>query len=228
MSRSSIRNEGLRDDEEFVIKSVAAAFSGTWRLGENPPDAYLVLGTSSIAVEISTLMQHVSDERGRRSRITDDLATDLLVKCLNEDLKELVPDGHTIGLILISPINQLRKTRPKLGQILREYIADLSMLRNDQKIRVNDNDITVFLNKHGEPHYDKVCAVFPHRSSDPNILENALVILEERITTKANKCRHLQKHQPLWLALLNDYWLAQAGTYYRKCLLIIPSKGYCW
>ena len=45
----------LRDDEEFVITSVAKEFSGTWRPGENPPDAYLSIGTREIAVEISTL-----------------------------------------------------------------------------------------------------------------------------------------------------------------------------
>jgi len=33
----------LRDDEEFVIGAVAAVVSGTWRPGEDPPDAYLTL-----------------------------------------------------------------------------------------------------------------------------------------------------------------------------------------
>ena len=31
----------LRDDEQFVIVAVSKAFSAPWRLGKNPPDAYL-------------------------------------------------------------------------------------------------------------------------------------------------------------------------------------------
>ncbi len=31
----------LRGDEEFVMDAVAKTFSGTWRCGEDPPDAYL-------------------------------------------------------------------------------------------------------------------------------------------------------------------------------------------
>jgi hypothetical protein len=56
----------LRDDEAFAITSIARAFSGTWRPGENPPDAYLLLGAEIIAVEISTLTQHVTDDKGTR------------------------------------------------------------------------------------------------------------------------------------------------------------------
>ncbi len=29
----------LRGDEEFVMDAVAKTFSGTWRCGEDPPDA---------------------------------------------------------------------------------------------------------------------------------------------------------------------------------------------
>jgi hypothetical protein len=58
----------LRGDEEFVIRSVANAFS--WRAGENPPDA---LEVREVAVEISTLMENQSDGRGgTRSRLSDD------------------------------------------------------------------------------------------------------------------------------------------------------------
>ena len=40
-----------RDDEQFVIVAVAAAFSAPWRPGEDPPDAYLILGAATVAVE---------------------------------------------------------------------------------------------------------------------------------------------------------------------------------
>ena len=47
----------LREDEEFVIASIARDLSAKWRPGENPPDAYLRLDAGTVAVEISTLTQ---------------------------------------------------------------------------------------------------------------------------------------------------------------------------
>jgi len=62
----------LRGVEAFVIAAVAKNFGGIWTPGENPPDAYLSVGSRVIAVEISTLTQHVTDDRGTRSRFSDE------------------------------------------------------------------------------------------------------------------------------------------------------------
>jgi hypothetical protein len=203
----------LREDEEFVIASLATAFSGISRPGENPPDAYLVLGANTVAVEISTLTQYVTDGKGTRPRLSDDIATTAFANALNEELKSLIPDGYTIGLVLSSPILNLRKTKAKLAQILRTQIADLASLETDRKIQINCNNITIYLNHHGEAHFKKVSAAFSNRSSNPDILSNVTQILEDRIATKAKKCDHLRTRAPIWLALLNDYWLTDADTY---------------
>jgi hypothetical protein len=203
----------LREDEEFAITSLATAFSATWRPGENPPDAYLILGASAVAVEISTLTQYVTDGKGTRPRLSDDLATAAFANVLDDELKNLIPNGYTIGLVLSSPILSLRKTRAKLAQILRTHIADLASLETDRKIQINGNDITIYLNHHGEKNFRKVSAAFLNRSSNPNVLSNVTQILEDRITTKARKCDRLQEPAPIWLALLNDYWLTDADTY---------------
>ena len=60
----------IRDDEQFVITSIADSLSAYWRPGENPPDAYLIWVTT-IPVEISTLTQYVTDVKGTRSRLSD-------------------------------------------------------------------------------------------------------------------------------------------------------------
>jgi hypothetical protein len=118
-SRAVASGTRLREDEAFAITSIARAFSGTWRPGENPPDAYLVLGAETIAVEISTLTQHVTDDKGTRPRLSDDLATAAFANALNDELGDLIPDGLTIGLVLSSPILLLGKTKAKLGLMLR-------------------------------------------------------------------------------------------------------------
>jgi len=203
----------LREDEEFVIASIARNLSATWRPGENPPDAYLMLNAGTVAVEISTLTQHVTDDRGTRPRLSDDTATTNFANALNDELSHLIPDGYTIGLVLSSPILEHRKTRAQLAQIIRGHIADLPSLQADQKLQINGNAITIDLTHHDDTQYKKVSAVFMNRSSSANILSNAANILEDRIATKTRKCTHLLSRAPIWLALLNDYWLTDADTY---------------
>lgn len=158
-----------------------------------------MLGAETIAVEISTLTQHVTDDKGTRPRLSDDLATAPFANALNDELGDLIPDGLTIGLVLSSPILLLRKTKAKLGLMLREYAADLSSLRDDRKIEIG-NKITVYLNRHGEAGHKKVSAAITNRSSNPNIHANVLQILEDRIVTKARKCERLDRNGPIWLA----------------------------
>ncbi|WP_271611455.1 hypothetical protein [Bradyrhizobium sp. CCBAU 21360] len=203
----------LREDEQFVMTSIARNFSATWRPGENPPDAYLTFDAGSVAVEITTLTQHVTDDRGTRPRLSDDSATGDFADALNDELGHLIPDGFTIGLVLSSPILELRKTRARLAQIIRAHIANFKSLESDQTIQINGNSITIGLTHHEDTQYKKVSAVFMNRNSSANILVNATQILEDRITTKARKCAHLLDRDPVWLALLNDYWLAEPDTY---------------
>jgi hypothetical protein len=203
----------LREDEEFVITSIASSFSATWHPGENPPDAYLNLDAGTVAVEITTLTQHVTDDRGTRPRLSDDTATAKFADALNDELSHLIPDGYTIGLVLSSPILEYRKTKAQLAQTIRGHIADLQSLQTDRDIQINGNVITISLTHRENTQYKKVSAVFMNRSSSANILSNAAYILEDRIATKTRKCAHLLHRAPIWLALLNDYWLTDADTY---------------
>ena len=52
----------------------------------------------------------------------------------------------------------------------------------------------------------------PNQNSSPHILANVLYILRDRIIDKVRKCQNIV-HRPLWLALFNDYWLAEPDTY---------------
>jgi hypothetical protein len=209
----AITETPIREDEEFVISAIATSLSGTWLAGENPPDAYLTLNTGTVAVEISTLTQYVTDDKGTRPRLSDDIATAAFANELNEELSDLIPDGYTIGLVLSSPILAYRKTRAQLAQFIHGHMADLQFLQTERKLQINGNAITVFLTHHGDTQFKKVSALFMNRSSSPDILLNATRILEDRIATKTQKCSHLLNRGPIWLALFNDYWLTDADTY---------------
>src|SRR5260370_41848745 len=126
------RTGTLRDEEELVISSLAKAYSASWYPGEDPPDAYLVLGTNTVAVEISRLMQPVTDAEGTRSKITDDLPTAALADDINLELGGLIPDGYRIALILRSPILKRSKTKKRLTSHLRTRLADFSSFPTEE------------------------------------------------------------------------------------------------
>jgi hypothetical protein len=75
------------------------------------------------------------------------------------------------------------------------------------------NRIDINLSSCSGPENRKVCAAVINRKSDPHITSNARMILEERIATKTKKCDSLAFKGPVWLALFNDYFLADDETY---------------
>lgn len=203
----------LRDDEESVISSVAARFSGTWRPGEDPPDAYLTIGPDTIAVEISTLVQHVTDDQGTRSRLSDDQGANRLVNVLKAELSDVIPEGYTVGLLLSAPILLPRKTQATLAKVIRELATSAGWFEGDREIEVNGNKVTLSYNHRPGSENTKVTAIIRNRSSDPDILKNAMYILEQCVTKKTETCKNLIGRGAVWLALRNDYWLSGAETY---------------
>ena len=211
----------LRSEEDFVIRAVAAFYSGEWWPGENPPDAYLKVNGATVAVEISTLMQHVPDEKGgSKARLSEDATAMGLVEELSNDLRDDVPDGRTVLLILESPISQARKVKGLLANRIRECVSESSVAAVDVEEEFIGNRILIRVMPCDEPDSAKVHAAITNRKSSPDILLNARYILEERITVKSVKCRSLQGKSPLWLALLNDYFIADDDTYKQAFRLL--------
>lgn len=202
----------LRDYEEFVISSIAAHFSGRWWPGENPPDAYLQVGTDIAAVEISTLTQHVRDRcGGSKPRLSEDSTTEWLVDILNKELQLSIPDGLLVILTLMSPILNARRVKTRLKETINKLAAQACECAIAEVIL--SNRIGVQLVANNGPSGKKIVGVFTNTNSSANILNNAWGILEERIVVKASKCRSLAFIGPKWLALLNNYALADNETY---------------
>jgi hypothetical protein len=210
----------MRQDEKFVIESIATAYSGDWKPGEDPPDAYLIVADRPVAVEISTLTQHVTDDRGTRPRLSDDIAASRLPKTLNADLKSAVPDGKCVTLVLSSPILEYNKTRAELK---KEIILVLSDNVSERKTSIRGNQIEIYLSESAGSTGKKIGTVIRNRASSPNILTNARYILEDRIKRKMEMCEQLMFAGPIWLALLNHYFLADLDTY-KHALQSIPAE----
>lgn len=212
----------LKPDEQFVITALAAHFGGTWSLGENPPDAYLNAGEETIAIEISTLTQHVIDERGgMKSRLSEDSTALWLANELDRELCRSIPDGRMVVLTLRAPISKARRTAAELKSRIESLVANVTDQTIDVREIIFGNQIDVNVCSYDGPDRRKVHAAVINQKSDSHISSNARFILEERIATKAKKCSSLAFKGRVWLALLNDYFLASDETY-RMAIEDIP------
>lgn len=204
----------LRPDEKYCIEAVAASVGGKWSEGEDPPDAYLSIGNDNIAVEISTLTQHVTDDNGgTKPRLSEDSAAIRLCNELDEELKTRIPAGRKILLILSAPIYSARKLKPRLGAEIIALVEGAGEEDITVQREILTNKITIHHFPEDRPTDKKIAGVVRNKNSDANILANAKTILTDRIAVKARKCSSLTSSGPIWLALFNDYWLADTDTY---------------
>jgi hypothetical protein len=192
------------------MEQLARTYGGVWRPGRNPPDAYLTVGSAVIGVEISTLTQHVPDNKGRtKSRYTDDATGLWIINEVKAALRHRVPDGRTVILTVYAPVHNARKTKTRLEEILLAHLAvgkDVDVTED-----IYGNSIAIRVSSYHGIDDAKIHGLVPHQKSSPDILFNARYALDDRIMVKAAKCQSIPG--PLWLALLNDYWLADDATY---------------
>lgn len=201
----------LREDEKFVIESLCAKYSGTYRIGEDPPDTYMSLNGNEIAIEISILTQHVVDKSGNPvPRLSQDAGVLRLCDEINEELKTDIPSGVYVLLTISSPFNKIRQTKADLINKIKEIVQKKAPSEEVFEINGNKGKIQTLLGE--RPSGKKIIGVVPSQNSSLDILGNVLFILGDRINDKVNKCKNIV-HRPLWLALFNDYWLAEPDTY---------------
>jgi len=201
----------LREDEQIVIEALCSSYGGTWRIGEDPPDAYLLLPENEVAVEISTLTQHVVSNTGYTvSRLSQDAGAIRLCDEINDELKNDLPSGTYIILIVSSPLNKIRQTKAALIGEIKEIASNKEPI--EKALEINQNKIEIKLVFGVRPSGKKVVGFVPNQNSSPDILANVQYMLSERISDKVTKCRDVT-HRPLWLALFNDYWLAELVTF---------------
>lgn len=206
----------LRSDEIFCIQAVVALVGGEWSEGEDPPDAYLSIGNENIAVEISTLTQHISDYNGgSKPRLSEDSPAIRLCDELDEELKTRIPADRVVLLILSAPIYNVRKLKPKLSEEIMALVESEGEVDVVVEKEIMNNMITIHHFLGNRSSGKKIVGTVQNKKSNADILTNAKEILTDRIVVKTEKCTNLLSNGPVWLVLFNDYWLADINTYRR-------------
>ena len=208
----------LRLYEKFVKDSLVKYFGGSditkaWE-GEDPPDIYINVEGETMAVEITRLSPVSFDQNGFiENRNTQDYFGINLCDELNSKLKCNVPTEIDIVLTLYVPVRNARKYKNELYSCLKNFIAKGPKVGDREEIKIAGEKVSVSVIPNCDHSQKKIVGLIVNKNSDPHILSNAEVILTDRIKEKQEKCKKIPHDGPIWLALFNDYWLADYETY---------------
>lgn len=201
----------MSPNEEYVLQALQLKFGGEIQVGENPPDAYLLLGKNRVAVEVSSLVEIVHSPSGKSvPRLALDVPAENMVNELNLELYDELPDVIYISIGVPIPINKLKQTKEALKQTITQCVASG---HDEQDIVIEGNRISINVRKLKGLSGKKIIGYFSSRYSSANLVNNARELLLDRISTKSKKCKAVDGIEDYWLALFNHYWIADADIY---------------
>jgi hypothetical protein len=204
----------VRRDEEFVGRALVGLLGGSSRVsileGEDPPDLYLHIDGSRIGVEVTRLSQFTFESDGTLgNRATQDVFGIRILNELNAGVGPNLPEGISLLIGLWVPVpNASRFKRTLTDWVAKIAAAPEQGLKEEREIEGSKVTVSVVEQR---PSGKKIVGFVVNKNSSADIGMNARLILEDRIRSKADICGRLAK--PIWLAVLNDYWLADAETY---------------
>ena len=203
----------MRRDEEFVGRPLVDFFGGPSRAstieGEDPPDLYLTVENSRIGVEVTRLSQFTIEPDGSLgNRTTQDYFGLRLIDDLNTNVGPSLPDDVSLLIGLWVPVSNAQSFRKGLFEwIAKIAIAPEEGFKQEREIEGSKVSVSLIAER---PMGKKIAGFVVNTNSSADIGLNARLVLEDRIRTKSKICASLPR--PIWLAVLNDYWLADADT----------------
>jgi len=204
----------VRRDEEFVGRALVDYFGGSSCAsvseGEDPPDIYLTASASRVGVEVTRLSQFTIESGGTLgNRTTQDFFGIRLLDELDAKVGPSLPDDVSLMICLRVPVSNAAGFRKRLTKwVTKIALAPEIGLEHEREIEGSRTSISVIPER---PTGKKIVGCVVSTNSSADIGLNARLVLEDRIRTKSGICADLPK--PIWLAVLNDYRLADADTY---------------
>lgn len=208
----------MRRDEAFVARALVQFLGGPEAVsasdGEDPPDLLLTFAASRVGVEVTRLSQFTFEPDGTLgNRATQDFFGLRLLDELDKKIGPSLPDDIGLLVGLWVPVSNAARFRKSLADwVAKVASAPMKDMQYEREIEGTRTSISVI---HECPTGKKIAGFVVNKNSSSDIGLNARLVLEDRIRTKNEICVLLPK--PIWLAVLNDYWLADGDSYVAAC-----------
>lgn len=142
---------------------------------------------------------------------------------MNHSLGPALPSGLSVTLIFDLPLENPRRFHRALETWLSGILASLTL---HQRLKYEIEGTTITLHAiRSAPGRERIVGIMSNRDAHPDIGLNARLILEDRIRTKWARCQG-RVRPPVWLAMLNGYWLASAETYATEASALAIEHGF--
>lgn len=204
----------MRYEERNAMKSLIAEFGGVYVEGEDPPDAYIKLNGKTIGVEVSMLVEQITNNGKTHSKLAEDVPVWSIAKELELEIGDCIPDNSWLYLGLPSPIHKVSKFKKELARISLEFIKSGAEKAHEN---ISGNRVSLNFYRSEKPQKRKIAQFISSRQSFS--ITQAESILLDRINIKNKKINCLGSDE-YWLVLINTYWPANTEIYrtiYKRC-----------
>jgi hypothetical protein len=201
----------MRPDEEHALSTLVGKYGGEFIEGDDPPDGYIITNKKKYAVEVTRLIQHVTDDNGiAKPRIADDFPAHNLINEIDLELRGEIPYGQYVFVILFTPVDNIRKTKKELISKILEMVGSG---REKEDVEICSNSVSISIYAGEQESGKKVIAALPNSRSSADIGANVNYLLLNSIQDKESKRKELPGVDEYWLALINEYWIADEQSY---------------
>jgi len=200
----------LRRRELAALNAVARHFSATWDLGETPPAAYLQITGKRIALGIATMK--VRTETSTKPRLRFDKVALGLVRALQADPGNVVPDDEMVIVTVTAPIRSDSKTTAALRETIRECLTRRAR-RVEIRQTIHENRTAVRRMKGMPRTTSKVIGFVHNPGPDPGVLLDLTESLAKCIAGAANEAITAKSNGDRWLVIAIESGLPHIETY---------------
>jgi hypothetical protein len=203
----------LMKQQLTAIEAVARHFSAGWEKGKDSTDAYLMIAGKRVAVEVAAIKNRIAGlGRLTKPRLRFDKVALRLVRALQANLSEVVPDGEAVIVTVTAPIRLASKTAAAVEDEVRMCLA-----RRSPGVEIKD---TIHGNEVGIRHVKglscpapKVIGFVHNPDSDPGILMDVTHSLLKCIGAAAAKRAPARFAGDRWLVVAVEGGLSHFEIY---------------
>jgi len=132
-----------------------------------------------------------------------------LIEDLNTEIGPLLPAETHLSVGLSVPVRNAARFRKELTAFVKRVVKNPKM-GSHEEMKIDGSEVSINVIPL-LPSAERIGGYVANENSSADIGLNCRLILEDRIRTKNAICEKLP--QPIWLAMLNDYWIADAKSY---------------
>lgn len=227
----------MRADKEYIKSTMEMyllrnCIEGYILQGEDPPDYYIKINKKKILFEVTQGIQGYYEDGAFVSRTGSDEPILNIGKWLKAQINDQIPCDRKILMYIEGPIVKNCKFRWQLKDSLLAFINVNSKAEEDctgwTHIQVSNIEIQVKITKR-EISDNRSIILFTKpqfNKTTVNIDKNVQAILTNILHKKEEAMSKVKFNGQKWLAILNQYPLADDGTYYRALTKVSVNHSF--